>query len=110
MDFDDSPEEQVYRAQVRAFLDAHATRKSESSLGDSYYAKAPTAGEEHEHVRACKAWQRVVFDNGWAGIAWPKAYGGRGETARHQGIFNQEQARYDVQAGVFSVGIGMTGP
>jgi alkylation response protein AidB-like acyl-CoA dehydrogenase len=110
MDFDDSPEEMDYRAQVRAFLDAHATRKTSSSLEDSYYAKAPSAGEESDHVRLCKQWQRVLFDNGWAGIAWPKAYGGRGETARHQGIFNQEQARYEVQVGIFSVGIGMTGP
>ena len=110
MDFDDSPEELAYRAQVRAFLAANATPKTGSSLAESYYAKAPSAGEESEHVRLCKQWQRILFDNGWAGIAWPKAYGGRGETARHQGIFNQEQARYDVQAGIFSVGIGMTGP
>ena len=110
MDFDDSPEELAYRAQVRAFLAANATAKTGSSLAESYYAKAPSAGEESEHVRLCKQWQRILFDNGWAGIAWPKAYGGRGETARHQGIFNQEQARYDVQAGIFSVGIGMTGP
>ena len=110
MDFDDSPEEMDYRAQVRSFLDANAKPKTGSSLADSYYAKAPSADEESEHVRLCKEWQRVLFDNGWAGIAWPKAYGGRGETARHQGIFNQEQARYDVQAGIFSVGIGMTGP
>jgi alkylation response protein AidB-like acyl-CoA dehydrogenase len=110
MDFDDSPEEQDYRERVRAFLDAHAAPKSGSTLADSYYAKAPSAGEEDDHVRLCKEWQRILFDNGWAGIAWPTAYGGRGETARHQGIFNQEQARYDVQAGIFSVGIGMTGP
>jgi alkylation response protein AidB-like acyl-CoA dehydrogenase len=110
MDFDDSPEEQDYRERVRAFLNAHAAPKSGSTLADSYYAKAPSAGEEDDHVRLCKEWQRVLFDNGWAGIAWPTAYGGRGETARHQGIFNQEQARYDVQAGIFSVGIGMTGP
>ena len=110
MDFDDSPEELEYRERVRAFLVAHAARKTASSLADSYYAKAPSAAEEHDHVRLCKEWQRVLFDNGWAGIAWPTAYGGRGETARHQGIFNQEQAHYDVQAGIFSVGIGMTGP
>src|SRR4029450_11593140 len=99
-----------YRAQVRSFLAANPKLKTGSSLADSYYAKAPSAGEESEHVRLCKEWQRVLFDNGWAGIAWPTAYGGRGETARHQGIFNQEQSRYDVQAGIFSVGIGMTGP
>ncbi|MEO5839987.1 MAG: acyl-CoA dehydrogenase family protein [Acidimicrobiales bacterium] len=110
MDFDDSPEEQAYRAEVRSFLDANAAPKTDSSLADSYYAKAPGAGEESQHVKLCKQWQHLLYDNGWAGIAWPKAYGGRGETARHQGIFNQEQARYDVHAGIFSVGIGMTGP
>ena len=110
MDFDDTPEEIAYRERVREFLAGHAKPKAENSLEDSYYARSPSAGEEAEHVRLCKQWQRVLSDNGWAGIAWPKEYGGRGETARHQGIFNQEQARYDVHAGIFSVGIGMTGP
>ena len=64
MDFDDSPEEQDYRERVRAFLDAHAAPKSGSTLADSYYAKAPSAGEEDDHVRLCKEWQRVLFDNG----------------------------------------------
>jgi alkylation response protein AidB-like acyl-CoA dehydrogenase len=25
-----------------------------------------------------KQWQRKVYDGGWAGILWPKEYGGRG--------------------------------
>ena len=72
MDFDDTPEEAAYREQVREFLSAHATPKAATSLEDSYYARSPSAAEEAEHVRLCKQWQRVLSDNGWAGIAWPK--------------------------------------
>ena len=36
----------------------------------------PTA----EHFEAGRAWQRELFDGGWAGVAWPREYGGRGGT------------------------------
>ena len=110
MNFDDSPDEVAFRAEVRAFLDAHATPKQPGSLASSYYGKAPTAEAEREHVAACKVWQRSKFDNGWAGITWPRAFGGRAGTAVQQGIFSQEESKYDVATGVFSVGIGMAGP
>ncbi|HEX7096482.1 MAG TPA: acyl-CoA dehydrogenase family protein [Acidimicrobiales bacterium] len=110
MDFDDTPEEAAFRAEVRAFLEAHAKPKTAGSIAGSFYAQAPSEEAEREHVRACKEWQRVKHDHGWAGITWPKEYGGRGGTAVQQGIFNQEESRYDVHTGVFSVGIGMAGP
>ena len=46
-----------------------------------------------------KAWQRTLYDGGWAGITWPKAFGGRGGDAIQQAIFAQEQARFDVAYG-----------
>jgi alkylation response protein AidB-like acyl-CoA dehydrogenase len=110
VNFDDTPEEAAFRAEVRAFLDSHASLKTEGSLGSSYYASAPSHDAEMAHVQACKDWQRVKYDNGWAGITWPKEYGGRGGTSVQQGIYNQEESRYDVQTGIFSVGIGMAGP
>ena len=110
MNFDDTPEEAAFRSEARAFLDGHAPKKSADSLAGSFYAQVPTEESEREHVRACKAWQRIKYDNGWAGITWPKEYGGRGGNSVQQGIFNQEESRYDVQSGVFSVGIGMAGP
>jgi len=30
------------------------------------------------HMQECRDWQRVLYDNNWAGITWPKQYGGRG--------------------------------
>jgi alkylation response protein AidB-like acyl-CoA dehydrogenase len=110
MNFEDTPEEAAFRAEVRAFLEAHARPKSADSLAGSYYSSAPSEEAEQRHVEECQAWQRVKYDNGWAGITWPKEYGGRSGTAVQQGIFNQEEAKYDVGTGVFSVGIGMAGP
>jgi alkylation response protein AidB-like acyl-CoA dehydrogenase len=102
VDFDDTPEEAAFRAEARAWLEAHAPahvapRTARSSGGD-------------EWVRRCKAWQRTLYDGAWAGITWPKEYGGRGGTPLEQRVFDQEQARFGVAAGVFAVGIGMVGP
>jgi alkylation response protein AidB-like acyl-CoA dehydrogenase len=103
MDFDDTPEEAAFRAEARAWLEAHATRRR---------ADQPRGGpsDEPDHVDECKVWQRSLYDGGWAGITWPKEYGGRGGTAGEAAIFNQEQAQFDVWTGPFMVAIGMVGP
>jgi alkylation response protein AidB-like acyl-CoA dehydrogenase len=72
--------------------------------------RSPWGADAETHVRDCKAWQRTLFDGGWAGITWPVEYGGRGASAIEAAIFNQEQARFDVATGIFAVGIGMVGP
>ena len=51
-------------------------------------------------MRACKAWQRTLYEAGWTGITWPKEFGGRGGAGWQQRIFNEEQSRFDVAAGV----------
>jgi alkylation response protein AidB-like acyl-CoA dehydrogenase len=109
MDFDESAEDGAYRAEAHAWLSAHATLKDPAkstpmSMGES----DPEA--EREHVRQSKAWQRTLYDGGWAGITWPKEYGGRGGTPMEAIIFGQEQARFDVPTSVFAQGIGMAGP
>jgi alkylation response protein AidB-like acyl-CoA dehydrogenase len=109
MDFDESAEEAAFRAEAHAWLSAHATLK------DPHTSKPMSMGEadpeaEREHVRQSKAWQRTLFDGGWAGITWPKEYGGRGATPMEAIIFGQEQARFDVPTSVFAQGIGMAGP
>ncbi len=102
MDFDDTPEEAAFRAEARAWLETHAPA----------HEVPPTARSVggDDWVRRCKAWQRALYDGGWAGITWPKEYGGRGGTPLEQRVFEQEQARFRVATGVFAVGIGMVGP
>ena len=62
------------------------------------------------HVAACREWQRTLCEGHWAGITWPKEFGGRGGSAMQQMIFSQEQADYDVPVGALVVGLGMVGP
>src|SRR5687768_7060035 len=96
----DSPEEAAFRAEARAWLEEHA---ASFAGGDAF------SFDSDGQTRA-KAWQATLFDNGWAGITWPKEYGGRGGTAREAQIFSEEAGRFDVPANAFAVGVGMAGP
>ena len=111
MDFEETEEEQAFRAEVRAWLEARAKRRQPGTDPEHFYSSSDTSeAADAAHVRACKAWQRTLYDAGWTGIAWPKEFGGRGGAGWQQRIFNEEQSRFDVAAGVFAVGIAMAGP
>ena len=96
MDFDDTPEEAAFRAEARAWLSEHA--KPKTSGGGTSNAMQIVAGSEEEknHVREAQEWQATLYEHGWAGITWPKEYGGRGGTSVHQMIWNQELAKFDA--------------
>jgi alkylation response protein AidB-like acyl-CoA dehydrogenase len=102
MDFNDSPEEAAFRAEVRAFLDANARPRTSSS--ESAYDGA------EDPVAVAKAWQKLIYDAGWACIAWPEAYGGRDATPIQSVIWNQEVSRYVTPDGMFIIGQGMCPP
>jgi alkylation response protein AidB-like acyl-CoA dehydrogenase len=111
MNFEETEEEEQFRAEVRAWLDAHAKRRVAGGPSDHSYVPGERSPEaDLAHVKACAEWQRTMYDGGWAGITWPVEAGGRGGAGWQQRIFNEEQARYDVAVGAFAVGIGMAGP
>lgn len=113
MDHDESAGNARFRDEARRFLAEHAPRyAARAGTGERPSALTFDAGSpaEIEHVRRAKEWQAVLYDNGWAGITWPREYGGRGQTIVEQIIFNQEAASFDLPAGVFAQGIGMAGP
>ncbi|WP_309222129.1 acyl-CoA dehydrogenase family protein [Aeromicrobium sp. S22] len=57
------------------------------------------------------AWQRTQFEGGWAGINWPKEYGGRGLSLLEQMIWYEEMAWAEAPyIGVCFVGINHAGP
>jgi alkylation response protein AidB-like acyl-CoA dehydrogenase len=103
MDFDDTEEDAEFRRAASAWLEAHADART----GLKDWSRNPA---HPDYVRRCREWQHTLSEGGWGAITWPVEYGGRGDSAWHQTIFNQETARYDVSVGVFSVGIGMAGP
>jgi alkylation response protein AidB-like acyl-CoA dehydrogenase len=109
MDFDDSPEEAAFRAEANAWLRGHARPRSDQDAPPATLTDAFSA-EEIEHVRRSKEWQATLYDGGWAGITWPKEYGGRGGTPMQAAVFAQEQSGFDVPQASFVQGIGMAGP
>ncbi|QLL08730.1 acyl-CoA dehydrogenase family protein [Mycobacterium vicinigordonae] len=57
------------------------------------------------------AWQRRQFDGGWAGVAWPRSFGGRGLSPLQQVIWIEEMVRADAPGmGSFTVALGHAGP
>jgi alkylation response protein AidB-like acyl-CoA dehydrogenase len=109
LDFNDTPEEAVFRAEARTWLAAHAAPRTTGSAPPATLTDAFSA-EETDHVRRSKAWQATLYDGGWAGITWPKEYGGRGGTTIEAVIFAEEQSHFDVPGSIFTQGIGMGGP
>jgi alkylation response protein AidB-like acyl-CoA dehydrogenase len=57
-----------------------------------------------------RAWQRVLFDGGWAGPAWPEQYGGRGAGPLQQFIYYEELALARAPIEVNPPGIRLVGP
>ena len=105
MDFDDTAEEAEFRAGARAFLEQNAQRREPGS-GLVYRA----GNESPEFRQRAKEWQDNKADAGYAGITWPKEWGGRGGTAIEQVIYDQEEAKYVVPRGLFDIGLGMCIP
>lgn len=110
MDFEDTPEEATFRADARVWLEQHAERRDARSPAKRSRWRDPSAEAQAAHVAACQAWQRLLFEEGWAGITWPTAYGGRGGTSAQQMIFNQEQSQFEVETGSLTVGLSMVAP
>ncbi len=106
MDIGDSPDEAAFRAEARGWLEQNATRRDPTKR----HRQASTDVEQDIHARACQQWQRVLYDGGWAGLTWPKRFGGRGGTPWQAAIFAEEQNKFDVATGAFAVAHGMVAP
>jgi len=110
MDFDDSPEEAAFRQECRAWLDANAKLRS-PGIAEVWRTLRPRDEDEDDQSLVIgKRWQALKADAGFAGIQWPAEYGGRGLSGHLAGVFKQEEARYDVPANAFQVGVDMVGP
>jgi alkylation response protein AidB-like acyl-CoA dehydrogenase len=110
MDFDESSEEQAFRLEVRRFLEEHATPKTGTTADWSRGAMADNEELERVFAEKSQAWQHTLYDNGWAGITWPKEFGGRGCSPAEAIIFAQEAAAFDVSQGFFGTALSLVGP
>jgi alkylation response protein AidB-like acyl-CoA dehydrogenase len=56
-----------------------------------------------------RAWQRLLFDNGFAGIHWPTEFGGRGLTPQHSAAWMLQCALAGVPPVLNMVGLVLAG-
>ena len=115
MELSDSPEEAAFRAEAREWLSAHAPAFEAQFPAVPPHLQAANSPEEYgKHERkshdAARAWQAELHKGGWAGISWPKKFGGRGASPIQTAIFAEEQARFTVSNGPLMVSINMVGP
>ncbi|HEY2461805.1 MAG TPA: acyl-CoA dehydrogenase [Candidatus Acidoferrum sp.] len=100
MDLNLTAEERAFRDELRTWLAANTPKDWEKRRGDSL----------EERFEFLRAWQRKLFDGGWAGISWPKEYGGRGANLMQQVIFWEEMARAGAPQMANVLGLGLIGP
>jgi alkylation response protein AidB-like acyl-CoA dehydrogenase len=97
VDLRDTPEEAAFRQEVRAFI-ADNLPESSRTRGSRRFEDAD------------REWSRKLGEAGYAGLTWPKEYGGSGAPYSHQAIFLEELARAEAPSHLGVIGIGMAGP
>jgi alkylation response protein AidB-like acyl-CoA dehydrogenase len=98
MQFEFSPGEVQFRDKVRTWLAENKPREVRPDDG--------VAMREFD-----LAWQRKKYAGGWAGIAWPREYGGQGLSLVEQMIWYEECARARAPLeGCLSVALNHAGP
>jgi alkylation response protein AidB-like acyl-CoA dehydrogenase len=91
-----SPSEEEFRDGLRSWLE------------ENHPGEEPEGDEAAFEFR--RDWQRKLHEAGYAGLSWPKEYGGRGATLVEQAIFGQETVRAKVPQPVNVLGLVMGGP
>ena len=101
MDLRYTESEQAFRAELRTWLADTIPTLPHKPLRDDW----PARRDYDTH------WQRLLYDAGYAGINWPKEYGGRGATPTEQLIYLEESERAKAPyVGVNFVGLLHAGP
>jgi len=91
-----SPQEQAFRDELREWLE------------QNHPGPEPRGDEDGFNYR--REWQRKLNEAGYAGLSWPKEYGGRGATLVEQAIFNEEIVRAKAPGPANVLGLVMGGP
>ncbi len=103
MDLRFTPEQEEFRAEVRAWLDVHAPR---AARGTGPLPSLDTAAGFEAH----RAWERVMHDARWSVVSWPEEYGGRGVGLLEWLIFEEEYYRAAAPTRVGQNGIFLLAP
>jgi len=101
MDLRYSQQDEQFRAQIREWLAKEVPA----------HGPPPPPGDWTARRAYDTAWQRKLHDAGYAGLAWPAEFGGRGLPVTQQLVYLEEYARADAPyISVNFVGLMHAGP
>lgn len=104
MDFTFTPAEEAFRARVREWLSANLPE----GWGTPAFPKPETPAEK---VAFARQWQRRLYDGGWAGLSWPKEYGGQALSPLEQLMFHEETFAAGAPDMIdIAIGLNLAGP
>ena len=101
MDLNLTPAELQFRDEARAWLEANVPAQ---------FSGVRNEEDQGEYFDYLRAWQRKVFEGGWAGLSWPREFGGRGAALIEQAIFQEEWARAEAPPLINVLGLSLIGP
>ena len=94
-----TPEQNAFRAEVRAWMETHVPKEPLASFDSS-----------REGFEAHRAWEHTLHEGRWGMVTWPKEYGGRGLDLIQWLIFEEEYYRAGAPLRVNQNGIFLLGP
>jgi alkylation response protein AidB-like acyl-CoA dehydrogenase len=99
VDLRDTPDEAAFRSEVKAWIEANLPDELRGGrLGEKRFEQL---GRE---------WSRRLYEAGYAGLTWPKEYGGAGAPYSYEAILLEEIALAEAPQHIGVIGLGMAGP
>jgi alkylation response protein AidB-like acyl-CoA dehydrogenase len=104
MDLDWTESEQAFRAEARSWLTGNLAAWRDRIGGE------PLSGDTREGFDQHLVWERMLYEDGWAVVSWPKEYGGREASIWEWVIFEEEYYRAGGPQRVTQNGIFLLAP
>jgi alkylation response protein AidB-like acyl-CoA dehydrogenase len=99
MDFGDTTDAAAFRAEAREWIHEAVARLPDVEPVDL-----------HQRLAYFRDWQSQVHAAGYAGLAWPPEYGGRGVSITERAIWAEEIDRAGAPDPLNAIGEGFAGP
>ncbi|HUO49320.1 MAG TPA: acyl-CoA dehydrogenase family protein [Acidimicrobiales bacterium] len=103
MDLRFTADQERFRAEVRAWLEANVPSRARGT------GPLPSL-DTRDGFEAHRGWERTMFDDRWSVVSWPERFGGRDADLFHWLIFEEEYYRAQAPTRVGQNGIFLLAP
>jgi alkylation response protein AidB-like acyl-CoA dehydrogenase len=80
------------------------------NLTDELVAARRSTGRDDTAFQMLRVWDATMSDAGWAAVAWPREYGGRGATVLEQLVYTEETTRARAPVPLNVIGLNNIAP